>query len=109
MSIQAHADDVTEEQYRALKEPYDNLLRLQEEIVFGKQPEPSEHTWTRAYQGVSHCGDFGTEKTWLTAIDYGSFALLHIHHPGCGFSPDERKYDTIAAAKTAGEKILDNL
>ena len=106
ISIQAHAADVTEEQYRALREPYEALLDLQKQIVFGEEPKPSDE-WTRSFHGVSHFGALSTVKTWLTVVDYGSFAELHIHSPGSGFSPAERRYSTVAAAKTAGEKIME--
>ena len=108
-SIRSHGDDITAAQFDELREQYDALLRLQQEIVLGLDPEPKpEHKWTRAFHGLQHLGALSTEKMWVTVRDFGGdFATLSINHPGCGFSPEVKKYTDLAAAKRAGEKIME--
>ena len=110
-SIQAHSEDVTDAQAAELQELYEALHTLQEAVVFGTKPEPapSVHVWTRPFHGISHCGALSTENVWVTVQDFKEFAQLRIHRPNSGFETENKIYTTVAAAKAAGEKILDKL
>lgn len=61
-------------------------------------------TWTPLYCGVTHLGQLGRPR--VSVCDYGSFAELHCWYLGCGFSPIERQYPTVDAAKADGEAWL---
>lgn len=64
-------------------------------------------TWTKPYYGVTHCGALGDRRS-ATVSDYGSFAVLSEIWHGCGFSPNQRQFDTVEEAKEAGELWIDN-
>jgi hypothetical protein len=106
-SIQAHGEDVTDEQFAELRELYEALSKLQRAVVFKEVPV-SAHKWTRAFHGLQHLGALSTEKVWVTVRDFGGdFATLSINYPGCGFTPEVKRYTNLAAAKLAGEKIME--
>jgi len=63
--------------------------------------------WTSEHHGVSHLGEYGLKKTWVTVEDYDSFAILSENYPGCGFIPKQKTYPDVAAAKRAGEIIME--
>ena len=67
----------------------------------------AEQQWTKPYFGVSHLGEL-CDRFRLTVCDYGTFCLLHKWYPGCGFSPIEEEFDTVAQAKGAGMWWLSN-
>ena len=58
--------------------------------------------WTKPYYGVQHLGEYSLKTIWCTVVDYGSFALLHVHFPGCGFSPRKTRYRSVGVARKQG-------
>jgi hypothetical protein len=60
-------------------------------------------TWTTPYYGVQH---FGTGEYRVSVCDYENFAYLKMWYPGCQFSPLQKRFDTAADARRAGESWL---
>jgi len=60
--------------------------------------------WTRPYCGVTHLGKINDHR-WVTVIEVTeTFSQLTKWSKGCGFSPKHEDYDSVEAAKAAGEK-----
>lgn len=74
-------------------------------LVEAVKAQTSE-AWTKPYYGVQHLGEFSLQKPWVTVCDYSTFALLHCHFPGCGFSPVEKRFKSAQDARIAGERYL---
>lgn len=62
-------------------------------------------TWTKPFHGVQHTAKLATGH-WCTVEDHGTFTRLSMWKPGCGFSPEQRTFDTPAEARAAGEAWL---
>jgi hypothetical protein len=107
VSIDAHAEDVTETHVKELQDIYDALGALQKEIVFGEKKK-TKYTWSDPYYGISHYGPSGADRTWVTVYAFSCFAILSIKRPGRTFRPECRKYMTVESAKEVGEVIVDN-
>ncbi len=61
--------------------------------------------WSKPYCGVSHCGALADYRR-ATVDDRGSFVILSKWWQGCGFSPNEATFDSVTAAKAAGERWI---
>lgn len=61
-------------------------------------------TWTKPYYGIQHLSPNGCHNTWWATVeDHGSFTVVALWFPGCGFSPNKETYPTIAEAQKRGE------
>lgn len=63
-------------------------------------------TWSKEYCNLQHLGPFSTKQTWVTVERFPYHAILRVWFPGCQFSPDEYRYDTVEKAKADGEKMM---
>uniref|UniRef100_A0A6H1ZSS4 Uncharacterized protein n=1 Tax=viral metagenome TaxID=1070528 RepID=A0A6H1ZSS4_9ZZZZ len=64
--------------------------------------------WTREYCNIQHCplGRYDNGATWVTVQRFETGAELREWFPGCGLSPDITWYESVDAAKTAGEMLV---
>lgn len=65
----------------------------------------AEMTWTKPYCGLTHCGSIHDFRR-ASVQDYDGFAELHKWFRGCGFSPEVMQFDSVDAAKQAGEEWI---
>lgn len=64
--------------------------------------------WTTPYCGVTHL-ESSDKRYRATVRDHKSFATLAMWVPGCGFSPEERQFDSVDVAKLEGEQWLTSI
>ena len=61
--------------------------------------------WTAPYYGISHLGKLSDLRR-ASVTDYGDSAELTNWWRGCGFSPEHAWFDSVDAAKAAGEQWI---
>lgn len=69
-----------------------------------------QHDWSKPYHGVSHLGEFSTQKRWCTITVWGdALTELFLWFPGCGFSPHKSTHSTEQEAKSKAEKWMNEI
>lgn len=71
-------------------------------------PVTTEKTWSAPHCDITHYGQVGDRRrSSITSFSETRHQLARWHR-GCGFNPDTENYDSLEAAKRAGEEWVNS-